>query len=119
MTETNLITQNRFWPFFVILSGFLGVPRTIYFGYLSLYFDYFFARKTVGSRETPRDGLLLLLLLNALNIKIKLAPLRRKVPYVQHYKIYFAKTFIVVDIYPTLHNFAVKCNKILGVCVNK
>ena len=27
-----LITQNRFWPFFGILSGFLGIPRTIYFG---------------------------------------------------------------------------------------
>ena len=52
-----LIAQNRFWPFFGILSGLLGVPRTIYFGCLSLYFDNFFARKTVGSRETPRDGL--------------------------------------------------------------
>ena len=27
-----LITQNRFWPFCGGLSGFLGVPRTIYFG---------------------------------------------------------------------------------------
>ena len=40
-----LITQNRFWPFFGIFSGFLGVPRTIYFSGLSLYLDYFFARK--------------------------------------------------------------------------
>ena len=39
------------------MSGFLGVPRTIYFGGLSLYFENFLARKTVGSRETPRDGL--------------------------------------------------------------
>ena len=36
---------------------FLGVPRTIYFGCLSLYFDNFLARKTVGSRETLRAGL--------------------------------------------------------------
>ena len=33
------ITQNRFWPFLGVLSGFLGGPRTIYFGGLSLYFD--------------------------------------------------------------------------------
>ena len=56
--QHSLITQKRFWPFFGILSGFLGVHRTIYFGGLSLYFDNFFARKTVGSRETSRDGLL-------------------------------------------------------------
>ena len=31
--------------------------RTISFVCLSLYFDNFFARKTVGCRETPRDGL--------------------------------------------------------------
>ena len=47
-----LITQNRFWPFFGMLSGFLGVPRTIYFDGLSLYFDNLFEGKTVGSRET-------------------------------------------------------------------
>ena len=52
-----LITQNRFWPSFGILSGFLGGPQNYYFGCLSLYFDNFFARKTVGSRENPRDGL--------------------------------------------------------------
>ena len=44
-----LITQNRFWPFFGILSGFLGIPRTIYFSCLSLYFNNFFTRNTVGS----------------------------------------------------------------------
>ena len=57
-----------FWPkmpknggfshFYRNLFWLLGVPRTIYFGCLSLYFDNFFARKTVGSRETQRDGLL-------------------------------------------------------------
>ena len=36
----------------------LGTCRK--FGCLSLYFDNFFARKTVGSRETPQDGLLYL-----------------------------------------------------------
>ena len=55
----SLITQKRFWPFFLVFSGFLGDPSTIYFGGLSLYFDNFFARKTVGSRETPQDGLLI------------------------------------------------------------
>ena len=34
-----LINQNRFWPFLGVLSGFLGVPQTIYFGGLSLYFE--------------------------------------------------------------------------------
>ena len=53
-----MITQNRFWPFFGILAGFLGVPKTIYFGCLCLYFDNFFARKTVGSRESLCDSLL-------------------------------------------------------------
>ena len=47
-----LITQNWLWPFFGILSGFLGVLRSLYFGCLSLYFDNFFARKMVRSRET-------------------------------------------------------------------
>ena len=56
--QTGLITQKRFWPFFGVLSGFLGFPGTISFGSLSLDFDNFFGRKTVGSRETPRDGLL-------------------------------------------------------------
>ena len=48
----SLITQKRFWCLFWLL----GDPRTTYFGCLSLYFDNFFARKMVGSRETPRDG---------------------------------------------------------------
>ena len=38
--------------------AFCGSSRTLHFGGLSLYFDNFLVRKTVGSRETPRDGLL-------------------------------------------------------------
>ena len=34
-----LTTQNEFWPFLGVLSGFIGVPRTLNFGGLSLYFD--------------------------------------------------------------------------------
>ena len=37
---------------FCCLVCLLGVPRTIYIGGLSLYFDNFFASKMVGSRET-------------------------------------------------------------------
>ena len=50
MTEKiySLITQIRFWQFLVVLSGFLGFPRTMSFGGLSLYFDNFFGRKKVG-----------------------------------------------------------------------
>ena len=43
----------------VILGPFLALkgPRTLHFGGLSLYFENFLARKTVGSRETLREGL--------------------------------------------------------------
>ena len=49
-----LITQNRFWQFFGVLSGFLGVPRTIYFGGLSLYFDDSLGEKR-SEVEIPRQ----------------------------------------------------------------
>ena len=59
----SLITQKRFWPFFGVLPGFLRFPRTSYGG-LSLYFDNFLGRKTVGSRETPRDSLFIFKFVN-------------------------------------------------------
>ena len=61
----SLITQKRFWPLFGVLSGFLRFPRTSFGGW-SLYFDNFLGRKTVGSRETPRDGLFRLVHRNCL-----------------------------------------------------
>ena len=42
---------------FLCLSWIFRGPQTLHCGSLSLYFDNFFVRKTVGSRETPRDGL--------------------------------------------------------------
>ena len=51
---------------------FLGVPNSTFFG-LSLYFDNLFARKTVGSRETPRDGLFLCIAEHCLEFLYKLS----------------------------------------------
>ena len=62
-----MITQ-RFWQFFGVFSGFLGAPKTTYFGGLSLYFENFFARKTVGSWEIPRHGLFNKLITNTRNL---------------------------------------------------
>ena len=49
-----LITQNQFWPFLGVLSGFLGVPRTLNFGGLSLYFDNSLREKR-SEVERPRE----------------------------------------------------------------
>ena len=46
------------WKFILdLFLGLLGVPRTLHFGGLNIYF---FARKTVKSEENPRDGVLFL-----------------------------------------------------------
>ena len=52
-----LITQNQFSPFLGILSRFLGVPRTLNFGGLNLYFDNSLREKWSEVERPPRDGL--------------------------------------------------------------
>ena len=50
----SLITQKRFWPSFGVFPGFLGFPRTICFGGLSLYFHNFFDRKRSEVESSPQ-----------------------------------------------------------------
>ena len=56
------------------LFSFLGVPQTLHFGGLILYFDNFFVRKTVGSRETPQGGLLVRRMLINKNLEFSPRP---------------------------------------------
>ena len=51
-----LITQKRFWPFLLSCLPFRGPQNYIFWWFKSVFWQ-FFVRKTVGSRETPRDGL--------------------------------------------------------------
>ena len=52
-----LLCENSFiGPF----QAFYEFPELLYFGGLNLYFDNFFVRKTVESRETLRDDFFLL-----------------------------------------------------------
>ena len=48
-----LLCENSLLPLFRLFMS----PLTSIFGGLNLYFDNFFVRKTVGSRETLRDEL--------------------------------------------------------------
>ena len=50
----SLITQKQFWPFFGVFSGFLGVPQTLNFGGLSLYFDNSLRKNGQKSRDPTR-----------------------------------------------------------------